>query len=91
VVALVLNADAEWCPFSPGFTLPMNRQTIGIITKADLVAEHKITQIGEWLRQSGAEHLLSPARKPVRVSLRSSLFFNPRSTHVPNNNGNQRR
>jgi hypothetical protein len=34
---------------------------------------------------------LSPARKPVRVSLRSSLFFNPRSTHVPNNNGNQRR
>lgn len=57
VVALVLNADAEWCPFSPGFTLPMNRQTIGIITKADLVAEQQIAQIGEWLRQSGAEHL----------------------------------
>ena len=32
VVALVLNADAQWCPFSPGFTLPMNRPTIGIIT-----------------------------------------------------------
>ena len=25
VIALVLNADAPWSPFSPGFTAPMNR------------------------------------------------------------------
>ncbi|WET95030.1 propanediol utilization protein PduV, partial [Klebsiella quasipneumoniae] len=25
VIALVLNADAQWSPFSPGFTVPMNR------------------------------------------------------------------
>lgn len=35
VIALVLNADAQWSPFSPGFTAPMNRPTIGLITKAD--------------------------------------------------------
>ncbi len=36
VIALVLNADAQWSPFSPGFTAPMNRPTIGLVTKADL-------------------------------------------------------
>ncbi len=29
VIALVLNADAPWSPFSPGFTAPMNRPVIG--------------------------------------------------------------
>lgn len=29
VIAPVLNADAQWSPFSPGFTAPMNRTTIG--------------------------------------------------------------
>ncbi len=38
VIALVLNADAPWSPFSPGFTAPMNRPVIGVITKADLAA-----------------------------------------------------
>jgi len=57
VVALVLNADAQWCPFSPGFTLPMNRPTIGIITKADLAQDEQISRIGLWLTQSGAQQL----------------------------------
>ena len=57
VVALVLNADAQWCPFSPGFTLPMNRPTIGIITKADLVQDKQISRTGLWLTQSGAQQL----------------------------------
>ena len=36
VIALVLNADAQWSPFSPGFTVPMNRPTIGLVTKAEM-------------------------------------------------------
>jgi ethanolamine utilization protein EutP len=57
VIALVLNADAQWCPFSPGFTLPMNRPTIGIITKSDLVQGEQIKQTSQWLTQSGAQQL----------------------------------
>lgn len=56
VVALVLNADAEGCPFSPGFTLPMNRPTVGIITKADLATPTQIEQVRQWLTESGAQH-----------------------------------
>ena len=55
VIALVLNADAQWCPFSPGFTLPMNRPTIGMVTKADLVTDEQILRTGQWLTQSGAQ------------------------------------
>ena len=31
IIALVLNADAPWSPFSPGFTGPMNRPVIGLV------------------------------------------------------------
>ena len=57
VITLVLNADAQWCPFSPGFTLPMNRPTIGIVTKADLAEDEHIARAGQWLTQSGAQHI----------------------------------
>ncbi|MGK9172847.1 propanediol utilization protein PduV [Yokenella regensburgei] len=57
IVALVLNADARWCPFSPGFTLPMNRPTIGIVTKADLAGKDQTDLAGQWLTQSGAQQL----------------------------------
>ena len=57
VIALVLNADAQWSPFSPGFTVPMNRPTIGLVTKADLADPQRISLIGEWLRQAGARQI----------------------------------
>ncbi|UXY12665.1 propanediol utilization protein PduV [Kosakonia sp. ML.JS2a] len=57
VIALVLNANAPWCPFSPGFTLPMNRPTVGIVTKADVASDAQIARAREWLRQSGAQQL----------------------------------
>lgn len=57
VIALTLNADACGCPFSPGFTLPMNRPTIGIVTKADRANAAQIAQVSQWLRQSGAQQM----------------------------------
>mgnify|MGYP001030569566 FL=1 len=83
VVALVLNADAEWCSFSPGFTLPMNRQTIGIITKADLVAEQQIAQIGEWLRQSGAEYLFITSAHTGQGIAEVIAFLQPQEHACP--------
>ncbi|MFB0710650.1 EutP/PduV family microcompartment system protein [Buttiauxella noackiae] len=55
VIALVLAATAEICPFSPGFTLPMNRPTIGIVTKSDLADATAIEQSLAWLTESGAQ------------------------------------
>lgn len=57
VIALVLNADAQWSPFSPGFTAPMNRPTIGLVTKADLADPHRISLVAEWLTQAGARQI----------------------------------
>ncbi|EOY97642.1 propanediol utilization protein PduV, partial [Klebsiella pneumoniae] len=54
VIALVLNADAPWSPFSPGFTAPMNRPVIGVITKADLAAPPRLQQVRTWLETAGA-------------------------------------
>ena len=53
----MLNADAQWSPFSPGFTAPMNRLTIGLITKADLADPQRLSLIEEWLRQAGAQQI----------------------------------
>ena len=55
--ALVLNADAPWSPFSPGFTAPMNRPVIGVITKADLAAPPRLQQVRTWLEAAGAGHI----------------------------------
>lgn len=55
IIALVLNADAPWSPFSPGFTGPMNRPVIGLVTKADLADEKRISRVVDWLKQAGAE------------------------------------
>ena len=57
VIALVLNADAPWSPFSPGFTAPMNRPVIGVITKADLAAPPRLQQVRTWLETAGAGHI----------------------------------
>ncbi|MCZ5238263.1 propanediol utilization protein PduV, partial [Escherichia coli] len=57
VIALVLNADAQWSPFSPGFTAPMNRPTIGLVTKADLAEPQRISLVAEWLTQAGAQQI----------------------------------
>ncbi len=53
----VLNADAQWSPFSPGFTAPMNRPTIGPVTKADLAEPQRISLVAEWLTQAGAQQI----------------------------------
>ncbi|EFL1981400.1 propanediol utilization protein PduV [Escherichia coli] len=55
IIALVLNADALWSPFSPGFIAPMNRPAIGIVTKADLAATEQISFVATWLTQAGAQ------------------------------------
>lgn len=57
VIALVLNSDAEWSPFSPGFTAPMNRPTIGILTKSDLANPQQIAQVSRWLELAGAQRV----------------------------------
>ncbi|HFZ8992997.1 TPA: propanediol utilization protein PduV [Citrobacter freundii] len=57
VIALVLNADAAWSPFSPGFTAPMNRPVIGLVTKADLADARQISQVASWLQQAGAQQV----------------------------------
>lgn len=57
VIALVLNSDAEWSPFSPGFTGPMNRPVIGIITKSDLADPQRISLVTLWLEQAGAQRV----------------------------------
>ncbi len=43
---LVLNADAQWSPFSPGFTAPMNRRRLARSAGANL-AEPGVFR---WLR-----------------------------------------
>ena len=55
IIALVLNADAPWSPFSPGFTGPMNRPVIGLVTKADLANPQRISLVESWLVQAGAQ------------------------------------
>ena len=57
VIALVLNADAPWSPFSPGFTGPMNRPVIGLVTKAELANPQQIALVEGWLRQAGAQNV----------------------------------
>ncbi|HBU8853096.1 propanediol utilization protein PduV [Citrobacter sp. Cs237] len=57
VIALVLNSDAGWSPFSPGFTGPMNRPVIGILTKADLANPQRITRVTQWLTLAGAQEV----------------------------------
>jgi len=57
VIALVLNADAPWSPFSPGFTNPMNRPVIGLVTKADLADLQRIALVESWLEQAGAQKI----------------------------------
>lgn len=57
VIALVLNGDAQWSPFSPGFTAPMNRPAIGILTKADLTDPQQLARVTQWLEQAGAQRI----------------------------------
>lgn len=57
VIALVLNADAACSPFSPGFTAPMNRPTLGIVTKSDLASPSQISCVRTWLEQAGAQQV----------------------------------
>lgn len=74
IIALVLNADAPWSPFSPGFTGPMNRPVIGLVTKADLANPQRISLVESWLVQAGAQKYLSPARWRILGSMRCSFF-----------------
>ena len=58
IIALVLNADAPWSPFSPGFISSMNRPVIGVVTKADLASMEQISLVKCWLREAGAHNVL---------------------------------
>ena len=57
IIALVLNADAPWSPFSPGFTGPMNKPVIGIVTKSDLADSSRISCVENRLIQAGAQKI----------------------------------
>lgn len=58
IIATVLNADAPWSPFSPGFTSSMNRPVIGVVTKADLASMEQISLVKSWLWEAGAHNVL---------------------------------
>ncbi|EFN8110993.1 propanediol utilization protein [Escherichia coli] len=58
IIALVLNADAPWSSFSPGFISSMNRPVIGVVTKADLASMEEISLVKCWLREAGAHNVL---------------------------------
>lgn len=83
VIALVLNADAQWCPFSPGFTLPMNRPTIGIVTKADLVEDEHIARAGQWLTQSGAQHIFITSAQTGQGIAAVIAYLQPQESSCP--------
>ncbi|STE85371.1 propanediol utilization protein PduV [Escherichia coli] len=48
IIALVLNADAPWSPFSPGFTSSMNRPVIGVVNQSRF-SQHGTNIFGEML------------------------------------------
>ena len=54
----MLNADAPWSPFSPGFISSMNRPIIGVVTKADLASMEEISLVKVWLREAGSHNVL---------------------------------
>ncbi|MGY6028861.1 propanediol utilization protein PduV [Phytobacter sp. AG2a] len=83
VIALVLNADAQWCPFSPGFTLPMNRPTIGIVTKADLAEDEHIARAGQWLTQSGAQHIFITSAQTGQGIAAVIAYLQPQESSCP--------
>jgi ethanolamine utilization protein EutP len=83
VIALVLNADAQWCPFSPGFTLPMNRPTIGIVTKADLAEDEHIARAGQWLTQSGAQHIYITSAQTGQGIAAVIAYLQPQESSCP--------
>ncbi|WP_437888828.1 EutP/PduV family microcompartment system protein [Phytobacter sp. V91] len=83
VIALVLNADAQWCPFSPGFTLPMNRPTIGIITKTDLAQDEQITRTAQWLVQSGAQQLFFTSAQTGKGIAQVMDYLQPQELSCP--------
>lgn len=62
VIALVLNADAQWSPFSPGFTAPMNRPTIGLVTKPISPSRSVFRWLRSGLRRLAHSRFLLPAR-----------------------------
>lgn len=62
VIALVLNADAQWSPFSPGFTAPMNRPTIGLVTKPISLTRSVFRLSHNGLRRLTPGRFLLPAR-----------------------------
>lgn len=63
VIALVLNADAQWSPFSPGFTVPMNRPTIGSWSPKLTSLTRSVSRLSEsGLSRLAPGRFLLPAR-----------------------------
>lgn len=82
VIALVLNADASCSPFSPGFTGPMNRPTLGIVTKSDIASPQQISQVEGWLEQAGAQTVFITSAVTHTGLKEISTFLNQRNVHV---------
>lgn len=80
VIALVLNADAAWSPFSPGFTAPMNRPTIGIVTKSDLASPPQISCVRTWLEQAGAQQVFITSSVTKSGFDEMAAFLNAKET-----------
>ncbi|WP_058911300.1 EutP/PduV family microcompartment system protein [Entomohabitans teleogrylli] len=55
LIGLVLNANAEWSQFAPGFAMALNRPAIGIVSKADLATPERVQWAAQCLREAGAE------------------------------------
>ncbi|WP_180489903.1 propanediol utilization protein PduV [Escherichia fergusonii] len=82
VIALVLNANATWSPFSPGFTGPMNRPTIGILTKVDLADEQNVSRTEQWLKQAGAQQIFITSAVAKSGLDEIFTFLNVEALHV---------
>lgn len=80
VIALVLNADASWSPFSPGFTAAMNRPAVGIISKADCATTAQLSQSERWLKEAGAGQIFVTSALTGAGIEQLAAFLNPKES-----------
>ncbi|WP_078000254.1 EutP/PduV family microcompartment system protein [Edwardsiella tarda] len=76
IIALVLHADAVCSPFTPGFTEPMNRPTIGVVTKADVADAVSLARVAGWLEQAGGQRIFITSARMKRGIADLLAFLN---------------
>lgn len=62
VIALVLNADAQWSPFSPGFTAPMTARRLAWSPRPISPSRSVFRWLRSGLRRLAPGRFLLPAR-----------------------------